>query len=186
MTRRGWGVLLDRDGTLVPDVVHPTRPGDLRFYAGTAEALRRLSRAGAVLAVVSNQSAVARGLLDLEGLGRLDRRLHALARRAGAPLAAAYYCPHHPDVTGPCSCRKPAPGMIRAALRDLRLDPRRSFLIGDTVSDLEAGRRGGVRPVLVLTGRGRAVSGRGRRLAEHVARDVLAAARWIEREAAGS
>lgn len=182
MTRRvPWGVFLDRDGTLVPDAGHATHPDQLRFYSGTGEGLRLLRSAGARLLVVSNQSVVARGGLDPAGLRRMDRRLRALAREAGAALHAAYYCPHYPPVTGPCSCRKPEPGLLRRGLRAFKLRPRECFLIGDTVSDMEAGRRAGVTPLLVLTGYGRRSRETvlRRRLADHVSRDVAGAARWI-------
>jgi D-glycero-D-manno-heptose 1,7-bisphosphate phosphatase len=177
----GWGVFLDRDGTLVPDAVHPVRPEQLRFYASTGRGLRLLSEAGAVLAVVSNQSAVARGLLSESGLDRLDHRLQELFRGEGVRLAAAYYCPHHPDFTGPCSCRKPAPGMIERGLGELGIARQGSFLVGDTPGDLEAGRRVGLATVLVLTGQGRRARPEvlDRALADHVAGNLSSAARWI-------
>jgi histidinol-phosphate phosphatase family protein len=174
-------VFLDRDGTLVPDAVHPVHPEQLRLYRGTGDALRRLAAAGAWLAVVSNQSAVARGLLTPEGLDRLDRRLRDLLRDEGVELAATYYCPHHPDFTGPCSCRKPAPGMIERGLTELGLPREGSFLVGDTRSDLAAARAAGLSPVLVLTGHGRRTreGAVAENLADHVAGTLGAAARWI-------
>ena len=174
-------MFLDRDGTLVPDVGYPVRPEQLRFYRNTGRGLRRLTEAGAVLLVVSNQSAVARGLLSERGLRRLDRHLRNLAAGEGARIRRGYYCPHHPDFTGPCPCRKPEPGLIRKGLEDFRLSPSRCFLVGDTVADLEAARRAGVTPVLVLTGHGRAArkEAEERGLAEAVVRDMAAAAEWI-------
>jgi len=176
-----WGVFLDRDGTLVPDAVHPVRPGQLRFYASTGAGLRRLAEAGAVLAVVSNQSAVARGLLSEAGLERLDRHLRELFRAEGVSLAAPYYCPHHPDITGPCPCRKPAPGMIEQGLRELGIAREGSFLVGDTTGDLQAGREAGLSTVLVLTGQGRRAREEvlDRALADHVAGNLASAARWV-------
>lgn len=179
-----WGVFLDRDGTLVRDAVHPARPEQLRLYPEAGVGLRLLARAGAVLLVVSNQSAVARGLLDLRGLRRLDGRLKEMAAREGAVIRRAYYCPHHPDFTGTCPCRKPGAAMVRAGLREFGLDPGRSFLVGDTVNDLRAGRAAGLRTVLVLTGHGRAGREEALRrgLADRVARDLAGAARWIVAE----
>jgi len=178
---RRWAVFLDRDGTLIRDAVHPVRPGDLRLYANTGSALHDLRGGGARLVVVSNQSAVARGLLDRPGLRRLDRRLRDLLRAHGVALTATYYCPHHPDFTGPCSCRKPRPGMIDRGLSRLRLPGRACYLVGDTAEDLEAGRRRGLTTVLVLTGHGRRHWDRARRrgLADAVVRDIAGAARWI-------
>jgi histidinol-phosphate phosphatase family protein len=177
----GWGVFLDRDGTLVPDAGHPVRPNQLRFYAATGAGLRLLAQAGATLLVVSNQSAIARGLLDRGGLARLDRRLRDLARSEGVRLDGTYYCPHHPDFTGPCSCRKPSPGLLEKGMSEFGLLPARSYLVGDSISDLEAARRVGVTPVLVLTGNGRRSreEARDRGLAEVVVGNFTAAARWI-------
>jgi histidinol-phosphate phosphatase family protein len=181
--RGTWLVFLDRDGTLVPDAGYMTRPEQLRLYPSVGPALRRLRGAGARLAVVSNQSVVARGGLDPAGLARMDRRLKALVREAGARLDRTEYCVHHPDFTGPCPCRKPGTLMIRRGLRAFGTAAADSFLIGDTASDLEAGRRAGLRTVLVLSGLGRVERGgvARRKLADHVARDLDAAARWILR-----
>jgi D-glycero-D-manno-heptose 1,7-bisphosphate phosphatase len=181
VTSDRWAVFLDRDGTMVPDRGWTSRPRDLEFYRATGEGLRLLKDAGALLIVVSNQSGIARGIFDTDALRRMDRRLLSLARRERAPLAAAYYCPHHPDWTGPCRCRKPAPGMLRNAIRRFRLDPRRCFLVGDSVSDLAAGKALRCTTVLVLTGHGRRAARAARRggLADHVGRDLVSAARWI-------
>ena len=181
MKRKPWAVFLDRDGTLVRNAHHPVRPEQLTPYPGAGEALRTLRRAGARLVVVSNQSAVARGLLDEAGLRRLDRHLKALLRAEGVRLDATFYCPHHPDFTGPCRCRKPAPGMVRDGLRATGADPGRSWIVGDTAADLEAGRAMGLRTVLVLTGHGRRDRARVLRagLADFVVRDLTGAARRI-------
>ncbi len=186
MSSPRWLVFLDRDGTLVPDLRHPSRPGQLHLYRAAGIGLRALGRAGAILVLVSNQSAVARGLLTLPGLRRMDRRLKALVRAAGARIARAYYCPHFPGITGPCACRKPEPGMLRAGLCEQGVRPRDAYLIGDTLGDLEAGRRAGVTTVLVLTGHGRAARAEALRrgLADAVARDLEGAARWILAERA--
>ena len=178
-----WGVFLDRDGTIVPDVNYANKPHHLVLYRRAGAALRQLSRAGATLIVVSNQSAVARGYLDMEGLSRMDDRLRALCKKAGAQIDAIYNCPHHPDFSGPCRCRKPEPGLIRKGLRSFRLSPSRCFMVGDHGTDLEAGRRAGLKTVHVLTGHGlrhRKDIAR-RELADHVARDLGSAADWILR-----
>jgi histidinol-phosphate phosphatase family protein len=181
MTAKRWGVFLDRDGTLVPDTGHMVRPDQLGLYAEAGAALRELKKAGATLIVVSNQSAVARGLMDTKGLERMDRRLRRLARSEGAPLDATYYCPHHPDFSGSCECRKPATGMIDDGLRDFGLASTDCFLVGDTLLDMEAGRRAGVTTVLVLTGMGKRIRGdaEDRGLVDGVVRHIGAAAKWI-------
>ncbi|HET9233178.1 MAG TPA: HAD family hydrolase [Candidatus Eisenbacteria bacterium] len=178
-----WGVFLDRDGTIVPDVNYASTPQELVLYRRAGAALRELSRAGATLIVVSNQSAVARGYLDMKGLARMDDRLRAICKKAGVRLDAIYNCPHHPDFTGPCRCRKPEPGLIRKGLRDFHLSPSHCYLVGDHGTDLEAGRRVGLTTVHVLTGHGlrhRKDIAR-RKLADHVARDLGSAAEWILR-----
>ena len=178
---RKWAVLLDRDGTLVANAHYPTKPGQLRPYAAFGSALRALSRSGARFAVVSNQAAIARGYLDAKGLRVLDHHLHGLFRRERVRLEKAFYCPHHPDFTGACRCRKPNPGMLEDALRRLRAAADTSYMVGDTAADMEAGRRLGLRTVLVLTGHGR----RDREqvldsnLADKVTQGLKGASAWI-------
>ena len=176
-----WGVFLDRDGTLVPDVGYAREPKQLVLYQGTGAALRKLQKAGAVLIGVSNQSAVARGLLDMKGLARMDARLMSLCQRAGVQLSAIYNCTHHPDFDGPCDCRKPEPGMLRKGLKAFKLSPSECFMVGDHATDLEAGRRAGLRTVHVLTGHGRRHRKdiRSSGLADGLANDIAGAARWI-------
>ncbi|NNM35035.1 MAG: HAD-IIIA family hydrolase, partial [Gemmatimonadetes bacterium] len=130
-----WGVFLDRDGTLVPNVPYAVEPSQLRLYRTAAAALARLIDQRARLVVVSNQSAVARGLLSRAGLRRMDARLKALLGEEGVRLARAYYCPHHPQWGGPCRCRKPKPGLIQDGLKSLGLEASRCYLIGDSMDD---------------------------------------------------
>jgi D-glycero-D-manno-heptose 1,7-bisphosphate phosphatase len=176
-----WGVFLDRDGTLVPDVGYARRPEQLVLYSGTGAALRKLQRAGAILIVVSNQAVVARGLLDLKGLALMDARLMRLCEKAGVTLSAIYNCPHHPDFDGPCDCRKPEPGMIRKGLKAFKLTPSECFIVGDHATDLEAGRRVGLRAIHILTGHGKRHRKeiRSAGLADALVRDIAGAADWI-------
>jgi histidinol-phosphate phosphatase family protein len=181
---KAWGVFLDRDGTLVPDSGYMVDPGQLRLFPPVGDALASLRGEGAALVLISNQSAVARGLMDDAGLELMDRRLHELVEATGNRLDRTYYCTHHPDFGGACTCRKPSPEMILRGIDELGLDAGSSFLIGDTVTDLEAGRAAGVRTVLVLTGLG-GVSrsdAEARGLADVVVSDLSAAAQWILRE----
>jgi D-glycero-D-manno-heptose 1,7-bisphosphate phosphatase len=154
-------VLLDRDGVLVADVGPIARAAALQILPGVPEALSRLHRAGLALAVVTNQTVLARGLLDAAGLhalhAELERQLVALG---GPPLERFYVCPHHPRATLPeyrqaCECRKPRPGLLLRAARELDLDLEQSFAIGDRPSDVAAGRRAGCRTVLLTTGKHR-------------------------------
>ncbi len=154
-------VFLDRDGTLIREVHHLTSPDQLDLLPGVASAVRRLNRDGTLTVVVTNQAVVARGDLSFEGLARVHARLESQLGAEGAFIDRLYFCPHHPDkgfpgevseLKGPCLCRKPEPGLIDQACRDLNIDRRDSWMIGDTTSDIEAGRRAGIRTILLRTG----------------------------------
>jgi D-glycero-D-manno-heptose 1,7-bisphosphate phosphatase len=146
-------VFLDRDGVIIenrPD--HVKAWSEVRFLEGSLAALRRLAAAPLAIVIVSNQAVVGRGLLDEEVAWQLQRQLVAEIAAGGGRIDASYLCPHHPQAG--CVCRKPAPGMLLQAARDLRLDLRRSWLVGDAVSDLQAAHAAGARGILVQTGRG--------------------------------
>jgi D-glycero-D-manno-heptose 1,7-bisphosphate phosphatase len=184
-------VFLDRDGVLLEDAGILTDPAGIRILPGVPEALARLSRAGLALVVVTNQAAVARGLLTEEALGEIHARMAALLSSRGAPpLDGVYACPHHPEATLPayradCACRKPRPGLLIRAAADLGLDLGRSFLVGDRPSDIAAGRAAGCRTVLVETGRHGDPPIRSSEpfdpgvAADHRCPDLAAAADWI-------
>lgn len=181
-------VFLDRDGTLNREVDHLHRVEDLELLPGTATALAHLREAGFLLVMVTNQSAVARGLLTLPALEEIHTELQRRLTAAGASLDALYYCPHHPDEGDApfrcrCDCRKPAPGMLHRAAADLGIDLTASYMVGDTRSDLEAGWAAGCRSVLVRTGYGAVTLQEADQnlldRVDHVAADLAAAARWI-------
>ncbi|MBD3161609.1 MAG: HAD-IIIA family hydrolase [Candidatus Eisenbacteria bacterium] len=148
-------VFFDRDGTLLELVPYLHRPEQVRLTAGAGDALRRLGERGWLRVLVTNQSGIARGLFDRDQLEAVHERMRALLRAEGGGIDAIEVCPHHPDFTGACTCRKPRPGMLERAGRKLGVDPVRSWMIGDRFEDLEAGRRFGARGILVLTGYGR-------------------------------
>ncbi|MDR2935489.1 MAG: HAD family hydrolase [Candidatus Adiutrix sp.] len=150
-------VFLDRDGTLNRDKGYVHLWADWEWLPGAPEALARLKGAGYKLVVVSNQAGVAKGYYSEEAVLELHRRVNLdLAGRGLPGLDAFHHCPHHPDYGGPCSCRKPAPRLIRLAAAEQGLDMARSFMVGDKLSDAAAGLAAGCRPILVLTGHGRA------------------------------
>ena len=155
-------VFLDRDGTLVDELGFLVRASDLRLLPGAAEGVRRFNQAGWRVVVVTNQSGIARGLLDEPTLAAIHARLATELARSGARLDAILHCPHHPDegvppLRGVCACRKPSPGLLLQAARRFELDLGASWTIGDSLRDLEAGRRAGLAGgVLVLTGKGSA------------------------------
>ncbi|MFN7976436.1 MAG: HAD-IIIA family hydrolase [Acidobacteriota bacterium] len=181
-------VFLDQDGTVVREVGPISDASALRLHRGAAGALRALQDAGYALVMITNQSAVARGLLTEAGLARIHDLLAARLWRRGVALDGIYVCPHHPTAgIGPfrkrCRCRKPGAGLVLRACRELSIDAARSFFVGDSVRDVGAALRSGTRPILVLTGYGREHREAARALAPDlpVARDIGAAARLILR-----
>jgi D-glycero-D-manno-heptose 1,7-bisphosphate phosphatase len=153
----GRAVFLDKDGTLVDDVAYNVDPARIALATGAAEGLYLLARCGYRIVVVSNQPGVALGLFREHALRAVEARLRELLRGAGVPLTAFHYCPHLPGGTVaeyavPCSCRKPASGMLLRAARELDIDLGRSWMIGDILDDVEAGRGAGCRTVLIDNG----------------------------------
>lgn len=147
-------VFLDRDGTIVVERHYLKDPDQAELVPGAADALRRLAGAGFALVVVTNQSGIARGYYTEADFRAVQRRVEELLARDGVRLDGVYHCPHHPDFTGPCECRKPATGMYRRAARDLGLDLARSVYVGDRLKDVQpAGTLGG-KGILVRTGYG--------------------------------
>ena len=142
---RPAAVLLDRDGTLVIDVPYNADPAQVRPVPGAARALARLRDAGVPLALVSNQSGVARGLLTMAQVEEVNHRLEELV----GPVGPWLVCPHAPD--DGCGCRKPAPGLVLAAAAALGVDPGECVVIGDIGADMGAARAAGARGILVPT-----------------------------------
>ncbi len=150
-------VFLDKDGTLVENIPYNVDPSRISLRPGAGPALSALHRAGWRLALVSNQSGVARGLFPEAALVVVEARLRDLLQEYAIPLAGFFYCPHHPDGTVPgyardCGCRKPAPGLILTAARSLEVNPTDCWMVGDSMIDVEAGRRAGCRTILVGSG----------------------------------
>jgi D-glycero-D-manno-heptose 1,7-bisphosphate phosphatase len=150
-------VFLDKDGTLIVDVPYNVDPTLIRLTDGAIGGLRALHEAGYLLVVVSNQSGVARGIFEAPALHAVEARLRTLLGAAGVPLAGFYFCPHHPggaveQYAVSCECRKPAPGLLLRAAADLGINVRRSWLVGDILHDIEAGRRAGCRTILLDVG----------------------------------
>lgn len=145
---------LDRDGTIIQEREYLADPDGVELVPGAAEAVRRLADAGFAIVVVTNQSGIARGLYNEAAFHRVQRRLEALLAAERARIDAVYFCPHHPDVTGPCDCRKPGTALHRRAAERLGLDLRRSVYVGDRLSDVAPARELGGFGVLVRTGHG--------------------------------
>lgn len=152
-------VFLDRDGTINEEKEYLYRIEDCRLIPKAAEAIGMLNKAGFAVIVVTNQSGIGRGYYDEATLEALHRHLEQELAEAGARVDAWYFCPHHPEHgTGEyrreCACRKPLPGMLLQAAEDLAVDLSVSFMVGDKVADVEAGRAAGCRSLLVRTGYG--------------------------------
>lgn len=146
-------VVLDRDGVINEDSEHFIRSVDeWRPIPGSLEGIALLHRAGVRVAVVTNQSGVGRGLYGEDALAAIHARMIAEVEAAGGALAGIYYCPHRPDEG--CECRKPKPGLLRRLERELGLPVAGAPFIGDRLTDVEAARAVGARPVLVRTGVG--------------------------------
>lgn len=147
-------VFLDRDGVLVHDPGYLRAPDQLRLLPGVAGALRSLRSAGWLVVVVTNQSGVARGFFSEAQLGEINARLRELLAADGAGFDALYYCPHHLEgiverYRAACECRKPKPGLLLVAGRELNLDLAASWMVGDQFSDVGAGKAAGCRTILV-------------------------------------
>jgi len=136
---------LDRDGTLIRDTDYPRDPALVELLPGAADALRELRRRGYALVVVSNQSGIGRGLITPAEASAVHARFVELLSDNGITLDGVYYCPHTPD--DGCDCRKPAPGLLQRAAVDLALVLSDSVIIGDKLSDVEAGVRAGCQVV---------------------------------------
>jgi D-glycero-D-manno-heptose 1,7-bisphosphate phosphatase len=147
-------VFLDRDGTLIQERDYLADPEGVTLLPGVPEALQLLAGAGFALVVVTNQSGIARGLYTLDDYHAVAHRLDEELHRTGVELDATYFCPHHPDLTGPCECRKPNTGMYVQAARELGLDLSDSYFVGDRQKDVLPAVTLGGTGILVRTGYG--------------------------------
>ena len=169
-------LFLDRDGTLVDDPGFLRNPDQVALIPGVVPALRRFIAAGYRPIVVTNQSGIARGIIRPDQYEAVARRIEELLAREDVALAATYMCPHHPELTGPCDCRKPGLGHYRRAAAEHRVVLERSLWVGDRPTDLEPARHLGGRGFLVLTGGGREHAAAARAQGFEVAADLPAVA----------
>ena len=149
-------VFLDRDGTIIEDRGYIREPGDVALLPGAGEAIRKMAEAGHLIVVVSNQSGIARGIFDQATLDLVHGRMEELLRQHRAPLHGVYYCPFLDgpeavveDFRQKSELRKPAPGMLLKAAQELDIDLRRSWMIGDSAVDIEAGAGAGCGTILI-------------------------------------
>ncbi len=180
---RHAAVFLDRDGTLVEPRHYPSSPDELVLYPDLIAELRHLSKAGFRLAVITNQSGIARGYFTEDDLTKMHESLQNELRDNGVEIDGFFYCPHHPDGVVPqlsfsCACRKPEPGLLLEAAEKLHVNLERSWFVGDILNDVEAGIRAGCRTILVDLGT-EAAPDSPRRTPHYVARDSGHALRII-------
>ena len=171
-------VILDRDGTIIIERNYLSHPDEVELLPGVGQALRELRKLDLGLVVVTNQSGLGRGYLDQARLDEIHARLRELLEAESAEPDGIYYCPHHPD--DDCSCRKPRPGLVELAARELHFDPSASFFIGDKACDVDLGRRLGGVTFLVRTCYGRQHEASGNVEPHFMVDDLVAAVKIIK------
>jgi len=178
-------VFIDRDGTINVNVHHLNCVEDLQLIPNAAEAIAKLNTAGYPVIIITNQSAIARGLLTEEGLTEIHTELKSILASQHASINGIYHCPHHPDYGEKiiCDCRKPKPNMLQRAAQEHNLDLSRSFMIGDSYSDLLAGWNAGCQSALVRTGYGEQVISKANtentQKISYIGDDLLDVVNWI-------
>jgi D,D-heptose 1,7-bisphosphate phosphatase len=189
--KKNIAVFLDRDGTINEEVGYLDSLDKFKIIPCAYEAIRLINESGMKVVVISNQAGVARGLFTEDFVKITHEHLLATLRQKKAHIDNFYYCPHHPTegiepYRQNCNCRKPAPGMLLRAAQDLNIDLTRSYLVGDRFNDMEAGKKIGVRGVLVKTGFGQGLlQDDGPDVAtpenkpDFIAADILEAVKWI-------
>ena len=177
-------VFLDRDGTVNFEKNYLIDPSDFEFIPGVPAALKKLQDAGFLLVIVTNQSGVARGYFTEGQVAHLHQYMAGLLAAAGVGLAGIYICPHHPtsgngDYRQECTCRKGQPGMLQQAARELDIDLKKSYMVGDKEADILAGGAAGCQSFLVRTGYGEKNIDRARNCGAQIVADLPEAARRI-------
>lgn len=152
-------VFLDRDGVVNEELWDYVKyPSEFKLLPGSARAIRLLNEEGIPAIVVSNQGGVAKGYYAEEAVKQIHQLMQEQLERVRAHLDGIYYCPHHPEGKGvyrqDCCCRKPSPGMLKKAASDFNLNLKECWMIGDKMTDIEAGKKAGCKTILVLTGYG--------------------------------
>lgn len=152
-------IFLDRDGTISKEINLLNKPEQLELIEGAAEAIKLINKSDFLAVIVTNQPVIARNLCSIEELEYIHALLETMLGKEGAYVNAIYYCPHHPDKGYPeerveykidCECRKPKPGMLLQAAKDLNIDIANSYMIGDTTRDLQAGQNAGCKDSVII------------------------------------
>lgn len=177
-------IFLDRDGTLNIDYGYVNEIDNFKFIDGAIDALRELKKMGYMLVLVTNQSGIARGYFSEEQFLQLTEWMDWSLAEQDVDLDGIYYCPHHPEGKGEykedCDCRKPKPGMLLQAIKELKIDPTQSIMVGDKVEDLKAGIGAEVK-MNVLVRTGKPVTEEGERVADYVLDSIVDLPRILKR-----
>jgi D-glycero-D-manno-heptose 1,7-bisphosphate phosphatase len=178
-------IFIDRDGVITQEPpYYAHKLSELNFVANAARAIGLLNENGFVVIVVSNQAGIAHGYYQEEDTLLFNQAVEENLSKMGARIDATYYCPHHPEAKIEryrvnCSCRKPEPGMLIKASEELNIDLKQSFMIGDKLSDIEAGKKAGCRTIMVRTGQGVEELERNQITCDYVANDLYGAVQHI-------
>ena len=172
-------VLIDRDGTINVERHYLSSPEQVELFPRSADGIKLLRSLGLTVVVVTNQSAIGRGLFDLKTLDAIHERLKALLHEEGATVDAIYFCPHTPEDV--CNCRKPKAAMAEQAAKEFNANLSQSFLIGDNVCDIELGKNVSATTIVVRTGYGEKVLSEGSTNPDYVVEDIFEAACLIEK-----
>ena len=189
--KRNIAVFLDRDGVINEEVGYLDNLDKLKIIPGAYEAIKLINKSGMKAVVITNQAGVAKGLFTEDFVRETNYHLQKILREQEAYINNFYYCPHHPtEGEEPyrriCDCRKPAPGMLVQAARDLNIDLTKSYLVGDRFNDMEAAKKAGVKGILVKTGYASELlqddgpdKAKPENKPDFIAADILDAVRWI-------
>jgi D-glycero-D-manno-heptose 1,7-bisphosphate phosphatase len=188
MEEKNRAVFMDRDGTLNEEVGYLSRMEQLRIYPQAYEAIRLINAAGLKAVVVTNQSGIARGYFTEDFVRSVHDRINELLGAEGARIDGFYVCPHHPVYGNGiykqhCQCRKPEPGLLLQAADEMNIDLTRSYMIGDMLKDIEAGKKTGAKSILVKTGYGSNIVRTD--MPAYIAEDILDAVQWIMKDREG-
>lgn len=186
-------VFIDRDGTISEEIGYVNHPERFKLLPRSGQAIRMINEMGLKAVVVTNQAGVARGYFPEWMIQKVHDKMEGLLEKEGARLDAIYYCPHHPKAGEPpyradCECRKPRTGMIDSAAKDLNIDVKKSYMIGDKITDVEFAHRVGAKGIFVKTGYGRGelelYGDTWTTTPDFIAEDLLDAVIWIRDEEA--
>ena len=189
--KKNAAVFLDRDGTINEEVGYLDSIDKLKLFANTAEAIRLINESGMKAVVMTNQSGVAKGYFTEEFVRTVHERIEEMLRERGAFIDAFYYCPHHQTegigvYLQSCACRKPGAGMLIQASKELDIDLRRSYTVGDMLKDIQVARTVGAKGILVKTGYGintieKGLTSDSSEICQpsYIAEDILDAVKWI-------